>query len=283
MISGEVVWSNATPSSTRYCRPIKFCCAKENPQLIRDEYKIITEKFETLECAVVERKSMVFEVFFQMHCTMIDGAVANVLTNTNSCSRCFICNAKPTEMNNLNTKYIPNVDAYKFGLSSLHCWIRFLECILHIAYRLPFKKWRVGKDNKEEYLATKTRIQRQFRENTGLLIDMVKSGCGTTNDGNTARRFFSDSQLTADITGVDKELIEYFGVILRVLSCGMEINKDTFKELLRITRNKYLILYGWYYMPSSVHKVLIHGSDVINYFELPIGTLNINFFFRKQY
>lgn len=36
------------------------------------------------------------------------------------------------------------------------------------------------------------------------------------------------------------------------------------------------------YMPCSVHKVLIHGCEVINYFELPIGTLNINFLISEN-
>lgn len=31
----------------------------------------------------------------------------------------------------------------KFGLSTLHCWIRFFECLLHLSYRLDFKKWQV--------------------------------------------------------------------------------------------------------------------------------------------
>jgi len=32
---------------------------------------------------------------------------------------------------------------FKFGLSTLHAWIRFFECLLHISYRLDFKKWQV--------------------------------------------------------------------------------------------------------------------------------------------
>lgn len=30
---------------------------------------------------------------------------------------------------------------FQFGLSTLHAWIRFMECLLHIVYRLQFKKW----------------------------------------------------------------------------------------------------------------------------------------------
>lgn len=271
LTSGQDVWTNQTPSSTNYCRPIKFYFSKENAQLVRDEYKEMTEKINGLECDVIDLDKRTFEVSYKMYCTMIDGAVANILTMTNSSSRCLFCNATPTQMNELSVKKIPNVDSYKFGLSTLHCWIKFFECVLHIAYRLPFKKWRVGKDNDKEFSENKARIQDEFQRRTGLLIDKVKCGAGTTNDGNTARRFFSNTDLAAEITRIDRELIENFGIILRVLSCGIKINQHTFKDLLRITRNHYLIHYGWYYMPSSVHKVLVHGCDVIDFFDLPIG------------
>ncbi|CAI6355595.1 unnamed protein product [Macrosiphum euphorbiae] len=36
----------------------------------------------------------------------------------------------------------------------------------------------------------------------------------------------------------------------------------------------FVTLYPWYYMPSSVHKVLIHGADVIRFAPLPIGKLS---------
>jgi hypothetical protein len=38
-----------------------------------------------------------------------------------------------------------------------------------------------------------------------LLVDQAKpGGCGTTNDGNTARRFFKDPSHSANITGISK-------------------------------------------------------------------------------
>lgn len=36
----------------------------------------------------------------------------------------------------------------------------------------------------------KTKIQDDFRKRLGLLIDVPKPGFGSSNDGNTARRFF---------------------------------------------------------------------------------------------
>lgn len=47
---------------------------------------------------------------------------------------------------------------------------------------------------------TKSRIQKEFREKTGLIIDQPKPGFGNSNDGNTARRFFQNAELSAEIT-----------------------------------------------------------------------------------
>lgn len=78
MVKHTIIWCYKKTSSTINCRPIKFILTKE---LVRKEYNYIMEQIQNLE----------------LHCTMIDGSVANVLTNTNSSSRCFIYNASPTE------------------------------------------------------------------------------------------------------------------------------------------------------------------------------------------
>lgn len=40
------------------------------------------------------------------------------------------------------------------------------------------------------------------------------------------------------------------------------------------TAELYVNLYGRYYMPPSVHKILLHGSSIIKPFTLPIGILS---------
>ncbi len=50
----------------------------------------------------------------------------------------------------------------------------------------------------------------------GLMVDLVKpGGSGTSNDGNTARRFFKNPALSASITGIDEDLIRRFAGILQ--------------------------------------------------------------------
>ena len=75
---------------------------------------------------------------------MVDGKVCNALSNTSSMT-CYICGAKPTEMNNIEECLGREVKEkyFEFGLSPLHSYIRFFEYFLHISYKLEVKLWQV--------------------------------------------------------------------------------------------------------------------------------------------
>lgn len=102
----------------------------------------------------------------------------------------------------------------------------------------------------------------------------ITTGFGTTNDGNTARRFFRNYELSAEITGFDANLLKRFAVILQTISCGKDINVERFAIYARTTAEMYVKLYPWYCMPVTVHKILVHGSEVIDYAIVPIGQLS---------
>lgn len=103
---------------------------------------------------------------------------------------------------------------------------------------------------------------------------MPNQQSGNTNDGNTARRFLRDSSRTAQITGVNSELVHRFHIILESLGCGFSIDVNAFDLFVKDTRELYLMEYFWYNMPVSVHKVLFHGKEVISSCILPIGQLS---------
>ena len=176
---------------------------------------------------------------------MVDGSVCSTLSKVNSNPTCYVCGATPKLMNLPAVKDLtPKESVYKYGLSSLHNWIPSFECLLHISYRLPLKCWQVrGDSQKQIFMNTKVRIQRQFKEKMGLLVDKPKPGFGSTNDGNTARTFFKNSTLSSEITGIDKTLIKKIYLINRLLSCGFKINISKFEELLKDTNVLYLANY----------------------------------------
>ena len=106
-----------------------------------------------------------------------------------------------------------------------------------------------------------------------LIVDVPKANFGNSNDGNTSRRFFNNAETSANITGIDKNLIDRFAIILEVISSGFKIDTSKFSIYCLDTAKLYVQLYPWYPMPPTVHKILIHGPTVIEHAILPIGSL----------
>lgn len=207
---------------------------------------------------------------------MIDGKICSTLAESTSTMRCYICGASPKEMNKIDTIVQKQVKSehYKFGLSSFHAWIRTMEYLLHISYNLEIKKWSVrSAEEKAIKLERKRKIQEEFKK-LGLLVDFVKQGVGTTNDGNTARRFFANPSITANITGLDESIIRNLAIILQAIASGQEINVEKFDRFAKKVAELLIQKYPWYYMSISVHKILIHGSEIIKHCLVPIGQLS---------
>lgn len=106
---------------------------------------------------------------------MIDGKVCHSLAECASTQTCYLCGAKPSEINKekLILEKPVNSNLVSLGLSPLHAWIRLLECILHISYRLDIKSWQVrGAESKKKLAETKKLVQEKFRRELGLLVDI---------------------------------------------------------------------------------------------------------------
>lgn len=108
----------------------------------------------------------------------------------------------------------------------------------------------------------------------GPIVDKPQPGSGTSNDGNTARRFFRNSKQSSDITGINEELIRRFCVILETIASGYDINLEAFRLYTAETKTLYMELYPWYFMPVTVHKILVHSTEIIKSCILPIGQLS---------
>lgn len=272
----KILWNNPRPSSTRFCRPIKILFEKETSELSKREIENVENQIKDILPTKVCTGDQEISINHCFQLTMIDGKIFGVISQS-STQTCGICGATPKLMNNIEQvmKRVPNTQQYDFGLSTLHAWIRCFETLLHISYRLTVQKWQIRDNNDKTTVdARKTSIRENLKNQMGLLVDIPKPGFGTTNDGNTARRFFQQPALASSITGIDKDLIHRFSVILRTLSCGYAINTDAFHEYARDTAMKFVALYPWYYMPSSIHRILIHGADIIKKAVLPIGLLS---------
>ncbi|CAH1099350.1 unnamed protein product [Psylliodes chrysocephalus] len=163
--------------------------------------------------------------------TMVDGKVCNATTGTKSTSRCYMCGATSKDFNQLDFENQINHEATEFGLSvaRIHVErIHLFKSILHLAYKLPVKKYRERKTETEKYIVKerKLEIQKRFCNETGLLVDISKANFGYTNDGNTSRRFFEDPKVAFEITGISYDLIYKLEVILKTISSRYLIDPE---------------------------------------------------------
>jgi hypothetical protein len=208
--------------------------------------------------------------------TTTDGKICYAVTSTSSAQVCFVCGAAPKQINRIDEIVKRDVDiTYRFVLSTLHAWIRFLECLLQISYRLQIKKWHARGEDQRKVQNKKETIQDLFKKEMGLLVDKVKGGRGgTSHDGNTATRFFKNYRESARITGVNADLIRRFYVILQSISLGFEVNIEEFDKYTKDTAKLFVKEYSWFYMPASVHTVLSHGAHTVSGAILPVGQLS---------
>lgn len=277
--AGVVLWNNPTSQSSRFCRPIALKWLKETPECILMQKKAIQDQIDQLDALhITLRHVYSIRIHFSMHLTLIDGKVLNAITNTKSSQACPICHAKPTQFNELSNRtsgnFLPDPNSLQHGLSPLHARIRLLECCLHISYRSEFKRWQVKKVDQVEFAEKKVKVQQLLWEKLGLRVDKPKpGGSGSSNDGNTARRAFQNHEMFANILELNMEFVKNLSTILTAIACHLPINTQKFEALCNQTLQIYVDNYKWYYMPATLHKILIHGSSIIENSILPLGML----------
>lgn len=187
---------------------------------------------------------------------------------------CPICGKNPKSFNNLACDFSPiDEDRLRHGLSPLHAWIRILELLLHISYKQDLKSWQArGPQEQNIVKAKKTSLQMELFARLGLRVDYpAAGGSGNSNDGNTARRAFANYELFSEILGIDKDLVLKLKTILTVISQTFPVDLENFTSYCRATAELYVDKYPWYYMSATLHKLLIHGGDIIRNSVLPIG------------
>lgn len=279
--SSNDIWRNLTPGSKFLCRPIRFEYVKEDKVTTKSLVQLIENEISSLSPAFVEINGQVIKVSFCGQFTMIDGKVANAITDTTSTWKCNICGKISSQFHEDSDSTCVNENALKFGISPLHARIRFMEYCLHLAYDLkyriiPGQEKTPVKNNAELYnmrKEEKKRIQDEFKMQLGLIVDRPLQGYGSSNDGNTARRFFEDPETTSLITGINENLLKRFKIILSVINSKKPINVAKFQIFANETKKYIIDFYPWRPMTPTVHKVLAHGKDIIEYSMLPLGEL----------
>ena len=182
--SSSLLWHNPVPSSPIYCRPVKLEFIKEKDEVIHQEFQRMAKEIDNIHPTIVE-DIIVFHEFIP---TMVDGKVTQSLSGSKASSTCTICvpPTKPSQMNDLSAikKKKPSQEMLSYGISPLHLYLNSLDLVLHLAYRIEIKVWRVmKKDHKSYAKKRKKAIQKSLKEKLAVNVDMPTQGKGNTNTG----------------------------------------------------------------------------------------------------
>lgn len=155
----------------------------------------------------------------------------------------------------------------------MHARLRTCDGLLSLAKKQDVQVYRTSDKLRNEVAeARKLIIQERFKKELNLLIAFPKSGgSGTTTDGNTARRVFENWEKSAAILELDPDLIRRLAVITSVLNSGLDIDAEKYDTYAMDTAKLWVELYPWYYMTPTIHKILVHGKQIIENSLLPIG------------
>ncbi|KAJ8677110.1 hypothetical protein QAD02_012897, partial [Eretmocerus hayati] len=238
--------------------PVRFQYLKETKAICKREADYLRGKMKEVQILEVNG----CQIDFEMISSMVDGKVCNFLNNSSS-QRCFVCKETISKFNDIELVVVKQVDETQInnGLTVMHTRIRSMELVLYIAERLvlPKRIYKVPKALKPVTKKEGRRIQQCLKSRIGVVVNKPKPGFGNTNSGNTARKFFKNCDIVAEITGFDVRLLVRIATILGVISCGEVVNIGAFREYGIDTARRFVEFYDWYYMPTTLHLILIHG------------------------
>eukprot|EP00697_Spironema_sp_BW2_P000232 gnl/Spiro4/10310_TR5495_c0_g1_i1.p1 gnl/Spiro4/10310_TR5495_c0_g1~~gnl/Spiro4/10310_TR5495_c0_g1_i1.p1 ORF type:complete len:441 (+),score=60.59 gnl/Spiro4/10310_TR5495_c0_g1_i1:159-1481(+) len=267
----HIMWNNSYSRSPSFARPQSLQYGvRETAEAMRALEEHLGAQYSQLQTTELRFEECDISVTHVDLHTLVDGKQVHALTETDSSMTCCICGATSWERNNLAACVARPADdrALSFGLHCLHQWIRNLEWILHVAERLPVRSWQIRGDDKRALCAqAEATVKDKLRATLGIVVNQVKPGSGTTNDGNTARRFFANPKLAAECTGVDERLIECLHVLLQTVNTGYAVDINAFRQYGRDTATRAVALYPWFPIPTSPHKILIHGHQIAAKFQ----------------
>lgn len=218
--TGNILWMNPLPHSTRFVRPVKMEFGKETKTKVLEMKADIDTQLQDIEpVTIILSNGKAVEVEPQVHLTAFDGKVRAIITSksnksfsdnflfklilfldTSSTQCCTVCGATPTMMNKLenilNGKFATRPNTLCYGIVITHAWIRVFEFVINLSIKLPFKVWRrLGEIMKVKIVKREEIIKKRMYEAFGLRINEPRDkGAGNSNSGNTSRKAFNDPE-----------------------------------------------------------------------------------------
>lgn len=271
VIGGEEVslFDYPSPNSPHSCRPLRLAFEKETNATIQCEFLRLKKEMSEIQDLVVSLIPKI-TINFSGLFTMLDGKVLCSITGAKTI-QCPLCHKSGLDLaQNEGPFDLKSTDFLTYGASILHFGLRAFHTLLKIGYRQDLKTHRVRKESQATFEARKVKVKQAFKREFNLIVDSPSSP-GNTLSGNVARVAFSNPVKFARIIGVSPVLVSNIDVIWRILASKYSVNCDKFDKLCQETLELYLSDAGWFNIPPTIHKILVHGKDIIQACPVPIG------------
>ena len=269
----RTIWECLRPNNPHSCRPLRLSFEAENKETIVTENERLSTEIENLVPYIVSENPRI-SISYKGLMTMLDLKVVSNITNGNT-TQCNVCDATRSEMATNKGPFNAISDKrLLFGLSPLHFGLRAFDTLLHIGYKQDVKRFISRKFKDKNKISRRTQLVKDaFLTELGLKVDRPKEGGsgGNTNTGNVVRKAFKNAQTTARICGVSTILVSNLSTIWGTLSGGKYINPMQFDQYCKNTLQQYMIDAGWYSLSPTLHRVLVHGKDIIKAIPVSIG------------
>lgn len=74
-------------------------------------------------------------------------------------------------------------------------------------YKFSLKVQKKNREETDEVKRRKDSIQNGLKERLNILVNAPKQNYGSTNDGNTSRKFFNEAKIVSEVTGIYVNLL----------------------------------------------------------------------------
>ena len=164
--------------------------------------------------------------------------------------------------------------------SVLHSLIRSLYFFEQLAYRINAEVYKWGEKQSDADKAALNLAKEEFKQKCPTVLemqlDMPNPKGGSTDTGNTARKFFSNKsrdKVMRLVQGFNVEqkcyrkLLQNFNIILKVIGSDRLVDVDALADLCQETYVMILTQFSWVQLPQSIHALLAHAAERISLYE----------------
>ena len=207
--------------------------------------------------------------------SMYDGKSTTAITKylldkeTLATKDCHACGLKQSEF--IKSQKQMDCDIPKsvldLGLCTLHTLLRSMEYVFNLGVRGSTGNVSM---KSEAFLDAKASKKIDFESELCLKLFHVKIGGGTSNDGNLCRKFFKNSEKTADILELPFEIVKAFEELNNIISnCKSIPDQKHFSEICDFLLHMLTTVEPFNQSPltPTVHRLLVHGQQYIQHFQ----------------